>query len=69
MEGSVPDVVAYPLREAQQLVEKAGYQVVLKEANLCSSGKGQLRVIRQRILDEKRVELTLAPEMYEDLTL
>lgn len=68
MKDIVPNVVAYPLNEARRLVEGAGYQIVLKAGGSRFLGKGQLRVIRQRRLDEKRVELTFASEMYEDLT-
>ncbi|HHW40374.1 MAG TPA: hypothetical protein GXX19_04350 [Syntrophomonadaceae bacterium] len=67
MTVSIPDTVGYLFKEAQRILEEAGCRVQLNPRGLPL--KGQLRVIRQRTVGEKTVELTLASEIYEDPSL
>lgn len=69
MAESIPDTVGYPLNEARRLIEEAGFRVELKAGGSSLKGKDRLRVIRQRTVGEKRVELTFACEMYKETTL
>lgn len=67
MTGPIPNTVGYLYKEAQRMLVEAGYRVQLNPRGLPL--KGQLRVIRQRTVGEKTVELTLASEIYDDPSL
>lgn len=60
------EFVAYPLEEAQALLEGEGYTVRVRETAPPRAGRGvgRRRVIRQRT-QEREVELVVAWEWYE----
>jgi hypothetical protein len=62
----IPDVVAYPLEEAASLLAAAGVRVVgLREtaAPQASPGGGVVRVVRQREVGDREVELVVTREV------
>lgn len=67
MTGPIPDTAGYLFKEAQRILEEAGYRVQPHPRELLLNRR--IRVIRQRTVGEKTVELTLAGEIYDDPTL
>jgi predicted Fe-Mo cluster-binding NifX family protein len=57
----IPDVVAYPINEAKELLNQNNYEVVIVESYGKTTIKTQdARVIRQRTLSDKEIELVIS---------
>ncbi len=62
-----PNVEGYPLAEACQILQQAGFEVVMVASG--SPGPNNARVLRQRQLDVNLIELIHASELYKDPSL
>jgi hypothetical protein len=67
--GPPPDVVGYPLEEALQVVEAAGWQATVRTTAPPRSAPagGLQRVVRQRATHPGELELVVAWERYTPL--
>ncbi len=69
MESQEIDVVCLPVEVAKKLLEEAGYQVVIRVTGSLPEGKKRARVLRQRFLAGRQVEVVIAEEHYADPAL
>ncbi|MCE5219281.1 hypothetical protein LLH03_19870 [bacterium] len=67
MSPEPPDVTAWPLEAARQVLTEAGWQVQVTVAGhpRGKTGLGTQRVVRQGLLREKLVELVVVFARYE----
>ncbi len=59
------DLVGFLAAEAVRLLEEQGYEVVVRSTGPRVTGRG--RVVRQRLLGARVVEVVVGYEMYPDL--
>ncbi|HAA90276.1 MAG: Uncharacterized protein XD63_0035 [Thermoanaerobacterales bacterium 50_218] len=69
MKSQVLDVVCLPVDVAKKVLEEAGYQVVVRTTGTSWEGGKRKRVLRQRLLAERQVEVVVAAEYYDDPAL
>ncbi|MGB4042644.1 MAG: PASTA domain-containing protein [Thermacetogeniaceae bacterium] len=60
----VPDVIGFTLDEAKQILQRAGLCVRIKSTS--SHTGNRARVLRQRVIGNGEVELTISYEYYKD---
>ncbi|MDH7576727.1 MAG: PASTA domain-containing protein [Bacillota bacterium] len=66
MESEVPDVLGYSYEEATDILQKAGYKIQTHFTGLSFQRpfSEKTRILRQRLVEEKNVELTIGYEFY-----
>lgn len=64
--GQVPDVIGLNFEEGSLILKRAGYQVDYAYTHQHSGGC--CRILRQKTLEKKTVELIISKEYYNDPT-
>ncbi|HHW28233.1 MAG TPA: hypothetical protein GXX21_01555 [Syntrophomonadaceae bacterium] len=58
------DVVGFTLDEGKQILQRAGYSVRIKSSSNPTGNRA--RVLRQRVIGNGEIELTISYEYYKD---
>ncbi|MDR9757557.1 MAG: hypothetical protein ACN4A7_00790 [Thermacetogeniaceae bacterium] len=58
------NVVGFTLNEGEQILQRAGYSVRIKSTS--SHTGNRARVLRQRVIGNGEIELTISYEYYKD---
>ncbi|NPV28240.1 MAG: hypothetical protein HPY58_01020 [Firmicutes bacterium] len=67
MKFQIPDVIGYLYEEGARLLQQAGYRIQIRFTGPLHQEPGKkARILRQREIGEKKVELIIGHEFYSD---
>lgn len=64
LQEKVPDVIGFTLNEGKQILQRSGYTVRIKSTSGHTGNRA--RVLRQRLIGNGEIELTISYEYYHD---